>query len=922
MLGPVTASVDGRAVDLRGPSATTVLAVLALNAPGTVSTERLAAAVWGHDLPGSPRKTLQAHVAKLRRALHDGAASLVSGGGGYRLEMDRCRTDVAEFRDRVRSAKHPVEWRSALDLWAGDPLGGCAVTPLVEAERVRINEEHLTAVDQWARVAMDAGDAGLVVREVEALVAEHPWHEPLWVRVVEALARDGRPRDALAAYQRARSALAEAGLEPGPVLRAAERAVLEADAPDASPTRLRTPLPAPRTRIIGREEELVGIESALDRARMVTVVGPGGSGKTTVALEAGRRRAASTEGGAVFMDLVPVTDADGVRRVLGAACGILSLPDGAAVVPTAAKRLSEAPTLLVIDNCEHVAPHIAGVLDQLLDLAPDLTVMATSRQPLELDGETVWHLGSLDDVASSNLFRERYEARNPGTIDALDADVVELCHVLEGLPLAIELAAANTGHLSVREVADAIAAKPHELRRPGSGDGRHASIEATIRWSHDLLDEGHRRRLRSLSVFRSAFDRDQATAVIGADGDPSAVTDVLGELVSRSLVVAETGDQTTSYRLLDSIRSFAWDQAHELGEAEDLLVRHRNWYLAEASSVPACETAVRMRSAQRLRRHHADLVLAMETSAARSDHDALARLSVWSSGLLFCPGGHETPERWVDRALTHVADISADVAADLYGVGATTALLLVSPEEAVARIVAGADVVLEHRTGAGPLLFVMTMAIPFGVPAVAEQLEVLLADLSDLHPDVELALRGMHPWQTALTVGIDEAVEEADDVWRDRTWSDEDNLATWAVHAALLHVAGHHHELAARMESIERTPGGPDTPFLTVFGALARAGTGDPGALAPLASGRRMYWTQLPGIENDLLIATAAITAMHGDHDTARRLFETPGLWARHPSTGLVQLHHRRNLGLDPPVMMDLTAASSVSTALDEVFAT
>ena len=934
VLGPVGASDQGRDLAVGGPTAVTILAVLATSAPSTVSSDRLVDAVWGEEPPRSARKSLQAHISRLRRSLDPegpsgSAPAIESTANGYRLSSG-VASDLQEFRRCTTEAHCAADWRAALELWGGDALAGCIDTDLVAAERARLREERLGAVDAWAAASVAEHAPEPVIAELERLLVDQPLRESTWALLVRALAAAGRRRDALAAYQRARDVLVEeAGLEPGASLRAAEQVALSdecscdephsggpvGEAPD------RRPIPAARSSVVGRSDDLRRIAGLLDEGRFITLTGPGGVGKTTLALDAARRHASRFPGGAVLVDLVPARGTEGVARALASACGIRYLADESELLPVVAARLGGDPTLLVLDNCEHVLDAAVAMVDELLNLAGSLTVLATSRQPLELRGEQVLALCPLGVDEAVELFHQRARASSPDGASASEGEeVIALCRALDGLPLAIELAAARAAHLTVGEMLDGITNQSHRLRRSRRSSGRHDSLTEAIRWSYDLLDPVEQACLRRLAVWRGRFDRRQAAAVTADVADAGRIAEILEDLSTKSLLVADAVGDRTHYRLLDTIRSFAWEQAERHGETDRIALAHRDWYVSWADETPPGSTCLHLHAAYQLEPHHADLLAAADSAALVGDVEALGRLAVLASGLLFCPGGHADAERLVSDALSHADVLPEALRADLLGIGSLTSMMLPDAARARERVLAGVDLAQRHPDGAGPLVFALALADPFTTGSVIDQIRVLLADPSTLRPDVHEAIAGLHPWWTFLGSGLDDALAEADACWVGRTWSDDEIMAGWAVHAALLHAAGEHARLRARLDAMPtRSDDQPNSPFLSIFDALAQAGIGEVDqAIDRLRWSRRHHWVHVPGIENDLLAAVAAIAQIAGDAATARRLMEEPDLWPRHPATAILQIELRRRLGLGSPPHFGRSDRSAVSALLDE----
>ena len=551
LLGPFRVLDDkGAEVQPSAPKVHTLLALLLLNRGQPVSADRIADALWGDKPPRSAPNLVHGYVRDLRRQLGKQGISTVTGG--YRLDVPRGSVDAFRFEDLVRVRR----FSEALALWRGPALLEWAEQPWARAIATRFEEERLAALEARLTQDIDAGLASLVMGEIGALVEEYPLRERWRVLLVKALNAAGRQAEALEAYAQARRYLIdEVGLEPGAELRAVEAAVLAQD-----PTLLPAPPrpaaapPLPVTPLVGREPELATLRRALTAARLVTLAGPGGVGKTRLAVEF--VAAPSSDAGAVwFVELANVSaDAD-VATTVARALQLAESPEYE--MDLVCDYLSRRRGLLVLDTCEHVIEGVAKLATALLGRCPDLRVLATTREPLRTAGEQILHLSGLDDAAAGSVFVARARAVSP--MAALDDDQVRgIVRKLDGLPLALELAAARIASLSVEQLATGLG-QPLDLLGGDvrSRDPRHLTMRAVIGWSHDLLDMSDREAFAALSVFVGTFDRDAACAVVG-DGGLRAVE----HLLARSLL-ARVPDLAgrARYRFLDLVRHFAREQA-------------------------------------------------------------------------------------------------------------------------------------------------------------------------------------------------------------------------------------------------------------------------------------------------------------------------------------------------------------------------
>ncbi|WP_182903774.1 BTAD domain-containing putative transcriptional regulator [Microbispora sp. H10830] len=624
ILGPLR--VTG--TQIRGARLRVLLIRLALEPGRVVTTERLADDLW-EEPPANPAAALHSLVSRLRRELREGlSGAVVSHPAGYLLDVPPQEVDAAEFEHLVRAGRaerdprHAADFlRSALSLWRGAALADAADLPFARAAAARLEELRLSALE--ARVTADlavadAGAAGALVAELEELVAAHPLREPFHALLMRALRAAGRRGDALDTFERVRRRLAdELGVDPGPELRAAHlEALRDPPAAPASPQRaVRGNVPAPVTRLVGRREDVGRVRSLLSAARLVTLTGPGGAGKTRLAVEvAGGLTAAS---GVWLVELASAGDpADVAAAVRATIPPATPEPDGdvttrpaASPLDALAEALAGRELVLVLDNCEHVVDGAAAVAERLLAGVPGLRILATSREPLDVPGEHLHPVRPLalpgDGVDAARalefpavaLFAERASAARPGFAvdDSVVADVVAVCRELDGLPLAIELAAARLRSFTVRQLAEAVGERL-TLRGGRTAGPRHRTLRAVIDWSWGLLSPGERVALRRLSVFTGGATAEAALRVCGADLETVAC------LADKSLVVVAEPDGPADraarvrYRLLETVRAYAAERLEEAGEARAVRDRHLGFFLETAEeSEPGLRTADQLR---------------------------------------------------------------------------------------------------------------------------------------------------------------------------------------------------------------------------------------------------------------------------------------------------------------------------------------
>jgi predicted ATPase/DNA-binding SARP family transcriptional activator len=673
ILGPLEVRNGSVPVRVPGAKERALLADLVVHDGRVVSVDRLVEDLWGEDPPGNPANTLQGRVSALRRALGPAAAEMVvTRPPGYVLKVDPEQVDAVRFERLVAAAEAaaPNEppraarlLEAALGLWRGPALAEFADQPWAQAEAARLEERRLAATEGLVELRLAAGGHAGLVGELEALVAAHPWRERLRSQLMVALYRSGRQADALRVYQETRTVLAEElGIDPSPELQRLHQAILVQDpalelaAPDHQP---RHNLPERLTSLVGRDEELQEVAKLLEQHRLVTVVGPGGAGKTSVAVELGRRLVGGYADGVWLVELAALRDPALLAEVVAAALGLGEEPaEPGAPPPPPSERLAgfvrDKALLLVLDNCEHLVAACAELVQRLLQAGPRVRVLATSREVLGVAGETVWPVPPLavpdapEEVGAASapagadgaapevlagydavrLFSERAAAADPGfPLDATSAPVVaELCRRLDGLPLAIELAAARVRVLPVAELAARLGDRFRLLAGGGRTlDPRQQTLRATVDWSWELLEEPDRRLLRRLSVFSGGWTVAAAEEVCGGDGlDRTDVLEGLFRLVDRSLVVAAGGDPAR-FLMLETLRAYGAERLAEAGEAEMVAARHTGWCLDLAEQAAAHHTARRW--LRLLDADYDNLRAALDRAVAAPDPDTALRLA-------------------------------------------------------------------------------------------------------------------------------------------------------------------------------------------------------------------------------------------------------------------------------------------------------
>ncbi|MFE2279350.1 BTAD domain-containing putative transcriptional regulator [Streptomyces sp. NPDC059454] len=593
---------DGTVVPVGGARLRALLTVLALRPGRTVPVGLLVDEVWDGDPPADATGALQALVGRLRRTL--GADEIASADGGYRLTAAPDDIDLHRFErlagDGLRAladgdaAKAAVVLDDALALWRGPALTGL---PDRTAEAARLRTRHLDVLRARHTAALALGDAEQSLPELTALCDGHPLDEPLQALRLRALRDTGRTAEALAAFEDVRRLLADRlGSDPGAELRALHAELLKPGPEPAPRTRVGAPLGNLRARLtsfVGRETDIETIRADLAAARLVTLLGPGGAGKTRLSQEAAETVRQTLPDGVWIAELAPVDDPDAVPEAVLTAVGAReTVLYGAGAESMRAvtdrhddpvERLAEhcgpRRMLLILDNCEHVVEAAAHLVQALLERCPGLTVLATSREPLGIRGELLRPVEPLPEPVALRLLADRGAAARPGfrtdADDGTAAACAEICRRLDGLPLAIELAAARLRMLTPRQIADRL---DDRFRLLTSGSRtvlpRQQTLRAVVDWSWDLLDEDERDVLGRLSVFAGGCGLAAAEAVCG----PAAL-DALGSLVDKSLVVAApSGDGEMRYRLLETVAEYAGERLDGSGRRPEAERAHLTYY--------------------------------------------------------------------------------------------------------------------------------------------------------------------------------------------------------------------------------------------------------------------------------------------------------------------------------------------------------
>ncbi|EXG79545.1 putative ATPase [Cryptosporangium arvum DSM 44712] len=808
LLGAVEVTVDGASVSVGGHRLRAAFARLALDAGRMVTVSTLVDAVWGDDPPAGSGNALQSLVSRLRRTLPAGVVE--SAPAGYRLAVAPESVDVHRFERLAAAGRRTLEsgdpagaaetLREALSLWRGPALADIGDAPFRAAVVTRLENARLAAIEDRidADLALDRHPE--VVAELEELTAEHPLRERLHAQLVLALNGASRQADALTAFDRIRRRLAdELGVDPGAVLKGAYTTVLGSPGVPAKQSVRMPAAPRPvttngaRTRgnlrpqlttFVGRRTELAAVADLLAAERLVTLIGPGGAGKTRLAEESGARLTDRNTGGVWMVPLAPIGEGDEVpqavltglgRRQVGLLDTKLSNEASAPqdVDAILVKALSAGPTLLVLDNCEHLLEPIAALAHSLLLDCPELRILATSREPLGVPGERLHPVPSLAlpppgrltpaqaaRYPAVQLLVDRAASVRPGfalTPENVDA-IVEICRSLDGMPLALELAAPRLRSLSPEQLAARLGDR-FRLLTAGSRTAlpRHQTLHAVVAWSWELLTAQEQVLWRRLSQFPGGATVDAAERVC-ADDDllrPGDVLETLASLVDKSLVELVAEAEPPRYRMLETVRAFGAEQLETAGETaatRDALLA----YFVELveTAEPKLRSPEQRTWANTLTAEYENITAALRWAVDQGRGDPAVRLVAGLAWYWALRGAHAEADRWATAVLP-LADQAPPVSAAIVTAfaGLTAASLRSTYEEAKREAERVTELIKPFATApdAHPVLVLADSIIHF------------LGDRNDqVQEKLERVYRHPDPWVSALALFLDANLHEND----------------------------------------------------------------------------------------------------------------------------------------------------------------
>jgi predicted ATPase/DNA-binding SARP family transcriptional activator len=691
ILGPLEIWDDGRPLAIGSAKQRALLAILLLNANRVVPTSRLIELLWGDEPSETVANTLQVAVSQLRKILEKDHPRgtpyqvLVSQPPGYLLRVAADQLDLYRFEQLRHEADQASQGadpdttadrlREALNLWRGPALADVASQPFALAEATRLNELRIQTLEDRIEAELSLGRHGDLIGELQALVTEYPLRERLRGQLMLALYRSGRQAEASDLFHKTRAVLVDQlGMEPGPDLQKLFKSILNQDpglnlapARTVKPPRSADNLPIQLTSFIGRADEIAQIKQLFSQSRMVTITGPAGMGKTRLGIEVARQLREFNPDGVWLTELAPVDAPELVAQSVALTLGVREQP-GRPLKEALVDYLQSRQLLLVVDNCEHVIDASARLIETMLRSSPGLKVLATSREDLRIPGEVPWRLPplpvpgatvtrsgtGLEGYAALRLFADRAQPAL-GSTELGEQDwriVAEICRRLDGIPLAIELAAGKLRTLSLEQVNDRLGDRLHLLTGgTRTAMSRHQTLRAAIDWSYELLSNAQRAFFRGLSVFAGSFGLPAAEAIgcrMGLASDD--VLDLLTELVGKSLASVEKRSGSARYRLLESLRQYGSEKLNEAGESQTVQDEHRKWFLALAEHAEF-RGPLQTVWFDRLELEHDDLRAALARSLDQQDAASSLRLAAAMGYFWRQRGFMSEGLKWSERAL-------------------------------------------------------------------------------------------------------------------------------------------------------------------------------------------------------------------------------------------------------------------------------
>jgi predicted ATPase/DNA-binding SARP family transcriptional activator len=687
---------DGVLADVPGVRLRALLIALALEPGHAVPKATLVDWIWGEHPPSEAANALQRLVSRLRKALPEG---LVEGQtDGYRLRLEPDAVDAVRFerlvvQARTEDPRRVKLLREALALWRGAAMQdvGLQDSAAFDAAVARLEGLRLTALEDRFDAEVSLGHGGELVAELTDLVAAHPVRERLVAALMRALVAAGRDTEALLAYQRTREALADAlGADPSPELSALHVALLRGELGRREENR-KTNLRAELTSFVGKDADVAAAREIIAEHRLTTVIGPGGSGKTRLATETARTLLGGLPDGAWLVELASIGASGDVAQSTLAALGLRDALLGGASDAEPMDRLiaaiREREALLILDNCEHVIESAAAFAHRVLGECQRLRILATSREPLGITGEALWLVeplalpevdaspGEIESAPAVQLLRDRAGAvRRDLAVDAATLPTMaRVCRALDGMPLAIELAAARLRTMSLEQLAHRLDDR-FRLLTGGSRTAlpHHRTLRAVVDWSWELLTDAERMLLRRLAVFSGGASLDAAEQVCAGDAvEQVQVLELLTALTEKSLLLAE-GDGAPRYRMLDTIREYARDRLAEAGESDLARQAHLSYFTGLAETADShLRRADQLEWLATLELEHDNIAVALRGALAAGEAHGAMRLAA-AAGWYWWLGGHKAEGlELITAAINMPGEVSDEIQAMVYALGVT-----------------------------------------------------------------------------------------------------------------------------------------------------------------------------------------------------------------------------------------------------------
>nr|WP_042193560.1 BTAD domain-containing putative transcriptional regulator [Kibdelosporangium sp. MJ126-NF4]CEL20775.1 Signal transduction response regulator / Disease resistance domain-containing protein [Kibdelosporangium sp. MJ126-NF4]CTQ98421.1 Signal transduction response regulator / Disease resistance domain-containing protein [Kibdelosporangium sp. MJ126-NF4] len=729
ILGPFEVHTgDGGVADVPGARLRALLIALALEPGRVVQKATLVDWIWGENPPSDAANALQRLASRLRRVLPDG---VVDGQvGGYRLTVEPDAVDAVRFERLVgqaRGGEDPEQvalLREALGLWRGAAMQdvGLQDSEAFDAAVVRLDGLRLAASEDRFEAEIRLGHGAELVTELTDLVAAHPVRERLVAALMRALGAAGRSSEALVVYQRAREALADAlGVDPSPELSELHVALLRGEVGRREESR-NTNLRAELTSYVGKAADVAAVRELVTGHRLTTLIGPGGSGKTRLATETARTLLGDTPDGAWLVELAAI-GADGdvaqaTLAALGQREGLLGGSPDAEPTDRVIAAIRDRQALLVLDNCEHVIESAAAFAHRVLGECQRLRILATSREPLGITGEALWQVAPLalpaenakpDDIESSpavQLLRDRASAvRKDFVLDARTlSTMARVCRALDGMPLAIELAAARLRTMSLDQLANRLD-DVFRLLTGGSRTAlpRHRTLRAVIDWSWEPLTEAERMVLRRLSVFAGGASLEAAEWVCA--GESGEVLDLLTSLAEKSLLVVTEGDLAPRYRMLGTIKEYAAQRLAETGEADFARRAHLAYFtdLAETAD-PHLRSGEQLEWLAVVQAEHDNISAAMRGAIVAGDAQGAMQLAAFAGWYWWLCGRKTEGSELILAAMALPGEVTDEVRALVYGIAIQLRVSGRSGQYDVAEWIREAHRSSQRATGSHPML--------------------------------------------------------------------------------------------------------------------------------------------------------------------------------------------------------------------------